>query len=78
MPLANFTHFKIPENSEIPDEKLCLIADAMTTAFWSVDNAGVKQGDTVIVIGCGPVGLLAQKFAWFKGASRVIAADYLD
>ncbi|PPQ46268.1 glutathione-dependent formaldehyde dehydrogenase [Paenibacillus peoriae] len=78
VPFANFTHFKIPESCEHPDEKLCLIADAMTTAFWSVDNAGVKKGDTVIVIGCGPVGLLAQKFAWFKGAKRVIAADYLD
>ncbi|RNB56612.1 glutathione-dependent formaldehyde dehydrogenase [Brevibacillus gelatini] len=78
VPYANFTHFKIPESCEHPDEKLCLIADAMTTAFWSVDNAGVKEGDTVIVIGCGPVGLLVQKFAWFKGAKRVIAADYLD
>ncbi|USG67464.1 glutathione-dependent formaldehyde dehydrogenase [Brevibacillus ruminantium] len=78
VPYANFTHFKIPESCEHPDETLCLIADAMTTAFWSVDNAGVKEGDTVIVIGCGPVGLLAQKFAWFKGAKRVIAVDYLD
>lgn len=78
VPYANFTHFKIPENCEQPDEKLSLIADAMTTAFWSVDNAGVKNGDTVIVLGCGPVGLLAQKFCWLKGAKRVIAVDYVD
>ncbi|MCR2807100.1 zinc-dependent alcohol dehydrogenase [Paenibacillus soyae] len=78
VPFANFTHFKIPESCEVPDEKLCLIADAMTTAYWSVDNAGVKDGDTVIVIGCGPVGLLAQKFSWLKGAKRVIAVDTLD
>ncbi|MCM3782512.1 glutathione-dependent formaldehyde dehydrogenase [Neobacillus mesonae] len=78
VPFANFTHFKIPESCEHEDEALCLISDSMTTAFWSVDNAGVKEGDTVIVIGCGPVGLLTQKFAWFKGAKRVIAVDYLD
>ncbi|MFF2483527.1 zinc-dependent alcohol dehydrogenase [Paenibacillus sp. NPDC058071] len=78
VPYANFTSFTIPENCEQPDEKLCLIADAMTTAFWSVDNAGVKNGDTVIVLGCGPVGLLAQKFCWLKGAKRVIAVDYVD
>ncbi|PAF32761.1 zinc-dependent alcohol dehydrogenase [Paenibacillus sp. 7516] len=78
VPFANFTHFKIPESCEQEDESLCLISDAMTTAFWSVDNAGVKDGDTVVVVGCGPVGLLAQKFAWFKGAKRVIAVDYLD
>jgi len=78
VPFANFTHFKIPETCEEPDEKLTVIADAMTTGYWSVDNAGVKDGDTVIVFGCGPVGLFAQKFAWLKGAKRVIAVDYVD
>ncbi|MGD6849217.1 zinc-dependent alcohol dehydrogenase [Rossellomorea aquimaris] len=77
VPFANFTHFKIPESCEEPDEKLSCIADAMSTGFWSVDNAGVKKGDTVIVLGCGPVGLFAQKFAWIKGAKRVIAVDYV-
>jgi S-(hydroxymethyl)glutathione dehydrogenase/alcohol dehydrogenase len=43
-----------------------------------VDNAGVKADDTVIILGCGPVGLLAQKFAWLKGAKRVVAVDYID
>ncbi|MFS0725182.1 zinc-dependent alcohol dehydrogenase [Paenibacillus sp. 1P07SE] len=78
VPFANFTHFKIPESCEQPDEKLSVISDAMSTAFWSVDNAGVKDGDTVIVLGCGPVGLFAQKFCWLKGARRVIAVDVLD
>lgn len=78
VPFANFTHFKIPETCEEPDEKLAVIADAMTTGFWSVDNAGVKDGDTVIVLGCGPVGLFAQKFCWLKGAKRVIAVDYVN
>ncbi|MFC4410342.1 zinc-dependent alcohol dehydrogenase [Chungangia koreensis] len=78
VPYANFTSFLIPEKSEVPDEKLALLADVAPTAYWSVDNAGVKSGDTVIVLGCGPVGLLAQKFAWLKGAKRVIAVDYID
>ncbi|MCT1392075.1 zinc-binding dehydrogenase, partial [Peribacillus frigoritolerans] len=73
-----FTPFKIPEDCEVEDEKLVLLADAASTAFWSVDHAGVKSGDTVIVLGCGPVGLLTQKFAWLKGAKRVIAVDHLD
>ncbi|CAM3779658.1 zinc-dependent alcohol dehydrogenase [Marinicrinis lubricantis] len=78
VPYGNFVPFKIPENNEVDDEKLCLIADVMPTAYWSVDNAGVKDGDTVIVLGCGPVGLMAQKFAWLKGAKRVIAVDYVQ
>jgi S-(hydroxymethyl)glutathione dehydrogenase / alcohol dehydrogenase len=78
VPYGNFTPFKIPENCEVEDEKLVLMADAASTAYWSVDHAGVKDGDTVIILGCGPVGLLAQKFAWYKGAKRVIAVDYID
>ncbi|UUZ80205.1 alcohol dehydrogenase catalytic domain-containing protein [Paenibacillus sp. P26] len=42
VPYANFVPFKVPENCEVADEKLCLIADAMPTAYWSVDNAGLK------------------------------------
>ncbi|OLS40694.1 zinc-dependent alcohol dehydrogenase [Bacillus sp. MRMR6] len=78
VPYGNFTPFKIPEDCEMDDEKLVLLSDAASTAYWSVDHAGVKEGDTVIVLGCGPVGLLAQKFAWYKGAKRVIAVDYID
>ncbi|TJY43946.1 glutathione-dependent formaldehyde dehydrogenase [Cohnella pontilimi] len=78
VPYANFTSFKVPEDSEVEDERLSVIADAMSTAYWSVDNAGVKPGDTVIVLGCGPVGMFAQKFCWLKGAKRVIAVDYID
>lgn len=78
VPYANFTPFKLPDDCEVEDEKLVLLSDAMSTAYWSVDNAGVKEGNTVIILGCGPVGLLAQKFAWMKGAKRVIAVDYVD
>ena len=38
----------------------------------------VKPGDVVVVLGCGPIGLLTQKFAWLKGAKRVIAIDHVD
>jgi S-(hydroxymethyl)glutathione dehydrogenase / alcohol dehydrogenase len=78
VPYGNFTPYRIPDDCELEDEKLVLIGDAASTAYWSVDHAGVKQGDTVIILGCGPVGLLAQKFAWIKGAKRVIAVDYID
>lgn len=78
VPYANFTPFRIPEDCEVEDDKLLLMSDAMGTAYWSVENAGVKKGNTVVILGCGPVGLLAQKFAWMFGAERVIAVDYID
>lgn len=78
VPFGNFTPFKIPEDCEIEDEKLVLLADAMCTSYWTVENSGMTKGDTVIVLGCGPIGLLAQKFCWMLGAKRVIAVDYID
>lgn len=78
VPYGNFTPFRIPDDCEVEDEKLVLLADAMSTAYWTVENSGVTNGDTVVVLGCGPVGLLAQKFCWMLGAKRVIAVDYID
>ena len=77
VPYGNFTPFVIPESCELPDEALLFMSDVLPTAYWSVENAGVKKGDTVAVLGCGPVGLMAQKFAWMKGAKRVLAVDHV-
>ncbi|MFE8694841.1 zinc-dependent alcohol dehydrogenase [Cytobacillus sp. FJAT-53684] len=78
VPFGNFTPFLVPESCELEDESLLFLSDVLPTAYWSVLHAGVKKGDTVIILGCGPVGLMAQKFAWMQGAKRVIAIDYLD
>ncbi|GAQ17383.1 glutathione-independent formaldehyde dehydrogenase [Oceanobacillus picturae] len=78
VPYGNYTPFLIPDDCELEDEQLLFLSDVLPTAYWSVEHAGVKQGDTVIVLGCGPIGLMAQKFAWQKGAERVIAIDYFD
>ncbi|RHW38973.1 glutathione-dependent formaldehyde dehydrogenase [Neobacillus notoginsengisoli] len=77
VPYGNFMPFVIPESCELEDEAVLFLSDVLPTAYWSVENAGVKAGDTVIVLGCGPVGLMAQKFAWMKGAERVIAVDHV-
>jgi S-(hydroxymethyl)glutathione dehydrogenase / alcohol dehydrogenase len=78
VPYGNATPFRLPDDCEVEDEQLVLLSDAASTAYWSIENAEVKKGDTVIILGCGPVGLLAQKFAWLKEAKRVIAVDYID
>lgn len=78
VPYGNFLPFVVPESCELEDESLLFLSDILPTALWSVENAGVKAGDTVAILGSGPVGLLAQKFAWMKGAKRVIAVDHFD
>ncbi|MBM0065576.1 alcohol dehydrogenase catalytic domain-containing protein [Alkalicoccobacillus gibsonii] len=78
VPYGDSTSFKLPESSELEDEQVVFLSDVIPTAYWSVEHSGVKDGDTVIVLGSGPIGLMTQKFAWMKGAKRVIAVDQVD
>ncbi|AEI43953.1 zinc-dependent alcohol dehydrogenase [Paenibacillus mucilaginosus] len=77
VPYGNFMPFPVPPESELSDESLLFLSDILPTAYWSVENAGVMPGDTVVVLGCGPVGLLTQKCAKLKGAARIIAVDHV-
>jgi len=61
----------LPE--EIPLEKAAMIADMMTTGFHGAELADIGFGDTVLVIGIGPVGLMAVAGAKLRGAARIIA-----
>jgi S-(hydroxymethyl)glutathione dehydrogenase/alcohol dehydrogenase len=73
VPYANVGPRIIPE--ELTDEQVLFLTDILPTSYWGVENGGVKNGDTVVVLGCGPVGLLAQKWAAYMGADRIIAVD---
>ena len=73
VPYANVGPVLVPE--ELTDEQVLFTTDILPTSYWGVDIGGVKPNDTVVVLGCGPVGLLTIKWAIFKGAKRVIAID---
>ncbi|WP_284644060.1 alcohol dehydrogenase catalytic domain-containing protein [Paenibacillus silviterrae] len=77
VPYANYLPMVIPPGCEVEEDTLLLMTDALPTSLWGVIQSGMKQGDTVVVLGCGPIGLLTQKWAWRLGASRVIAVDYV-
>jgi len=76
VPYANVGPRTVP--LELTDEQVLFATDILPTSYWGAENGGVKQGDTVIVLGCGPVGLLSIKWAIFMGAKRVIAVDCVD
>ncbi|MDN6915101.1 glutathione-dependent formaldehyde dehydrogenase, partial [Klebsiella pneumoniae] len=44
VPYADSTSFVVPDN-DLPDEKVLFLSDILPTAYWSVENAGVKKGD---------------------------------
>ena len=51
----------------------CMLSDMVPTGFHGVELADVQFGDEVLVIGIGPVGLMAVAGAALRGASRIIA-----
>ncbi|PYY38543.1 zinc-dependent alcohol dehydrogenase [Curtobacterium sp. MCBD17_030] len=66
----------------IPDwldpEDALMMTDALGTGYFGAQLASIREGDTVVVLGAGPVGLYAAKSAWFMGAGRVIVIDQLE
>lgn len=73
VPYANFGPRKV--DSQFADEEVLFLTDIFPTGFSAVHWGEVKGGETVAVFGCGPVGLMAQKVAWARGAKRVIGVD---
>lgn len=73
VPFANFGPRKVPEG--LSDEEVLFLTDIFPTGFTAVDWAELQGGETVAVWGAGPVGIMAAKAAWLKGAGRVIILD---
>lgn len=62
----------------LDDEEVLFLSDIFPAGWSAIDWARLKGGETVAVFGCGPVGIMAQKAAWLKGAGRVIGVDIQD
>ncbi len=59
----------------LSDEKALFSGDILTTAYGAVVNSNLQPGETVAVVGCGPVGIMAVQAAFALGAARVLAID---
>jgi threonine dehydrogenase-like Zn-dependent dehydrogenase len=60
-----------------PDDAV-LLTDVVPTGYQAAEMGGIKKGDTVVVFGAGPIGIMAAKCAWLFGAARVIVIDHLE
>jgi threonine dehydrogenase-like Zn-dependent dehydrogenase len=76
IPYANIGLIKLPE--AITDNQAIAMSDIFPTAWFGAEMAEIKDGDTVAVFGCGPVGLFAIISAKLMGAGRVFAIDGLN
>jgi threonine dehydrogenase-like Zn-dependent dehydrogenase len=73
IPFADVVLSKIPD--ALTDEQALFVGDILTTGFACASESQIVPGDTVAVIGAGPVGLFAMLSAYLLGADRVLVID---
>jgi threonine dehydrogenase-like Zn-dependent dehydrogenase len=64
-----------PIPAELADEQALLVGDVLSTGFTAAAEAAVGPGQSVAVVGCGPVGLSALMCARRRGAETLVALD---
>jgi threonine dehydrogenase-like Zn-dependent dehydrogenase len=73
VPFAHVGLVRLPE--AVTDDQAILISDIFPTGYFGADIAHVRDGSTVVVFGCGPVGQFAIASCKLLGAGRIFAVD---
>jgi alcohol dehydrogenase len=77
VPFADTSVYKVPE--QLTDEQVLFLADILPTAFEvGVLNASLEPGDTIAIVGAGPIGLATVLTAKLYTPSRIIAIDLAE
>lgn len=76
VPYANVGPTVIPPGMDLDDA--VLLTDVVPTGYQAAEMGGIQRGDTVVVFGAGPIGIMAARCSWLFGAGRVIVIDQLD
>ena len=75
VPYADFNCLKLPEDAREKEGDYVMLSDIFPTGWHATELAGLKPGESIVIYGCGPVGLMAAHSAMIKGASQVIIVD---
>jgi alcohol dehydrogenase len=77
VPFADTSTYLIPPG--LDDEAVLMLSDILPTAYEvGVVNGGIRPGDTVVIVGAGPIGLSAIMTARLYSPSHLIAVDLAD
>jgi threonine dehydrogenase-like Zn-dependent dehydrogenase len=76
VPQAHYGPIKVSEGP--PDDRFVYLSDVLPTAWQAVEYADVPEGETVLVLGLGPIGEMATRIAQHRGAGAVIAVDLVS
>jgi alcohol dehydrogenase len=73
VPFADAFVLPIPEG--VSDEEAVLLTDILPTGYLGALRADIRPGSTVVVVGLGPVGIMALQCASLFGPARIFAID---
>jgi len=77
VPFADNSLYKVP--SGLTDEQVLFLSDILPTSFEvGVQNGGVRPGDTVAIVGAGPIGLAAVMTAKLYTPAQIVVIDLDD
>jgi glutathione-independent formaldehyde dehydrogenase len=75
VPFGDFNCLVLPPDAEEKQNDYVMLSDIFPTGYHATELAGVKPGDSVVIYGAGPVGLMAAYSASLKGASKIMVID---
>ena len=75
VPYGDFNCLILPSDGKEKESDYVMLSDIFPTGYHATELAGVSPGDTVVIYGAGPVGLMAAYSANLKGASKVMVVD---
>lgn len=75
VPYADFNCLWLPPDAQEKEDDYVMLADIWPTGYHATELALVQPGESVVVYGAGPVGLMAAYSAILKGASEVMVVD---
>jgi glutathione-independent formaldehyde dehydrogenase len=75
VPYGDYNCLILPRGSEEKENDYVMLSDIFPTGYHATELAGVKPGETVVIYGAGPVGLMAAYSAQIRGAALVMVVD---
>ena len=75
VPYADFNCLQLPPDAKEREQDYVMLSDIFPTGWHATELAGLQPGESIVIMGGGPVGLMAAMSAQIKGASRVWLVD---
>lgn len=75
VPWGDWNALVLPEDAEEKQNDYVMLSDILPTGFHGVQMSGLVPGDSVVIYGAGPVGLMAVVSARIKGADLIFVVD---